>query len=213
MGETRRAADTRREEKPAVPGTSDRQPERNRTWIAPGSLINAMSTRPAPRDLLAPGWPGTALQWLRAAGNVVNLTTPLGLAVAAIGRARIRRGPRGLVVCERYRLRFPVASAFTIGNVVITAGSWEALLARNSTLLAHEERHTWQYLWCLGLPFYPLYGLCTLWSLVRTRDRAARNWFERHAGLADGGYRDAPIRPIGENLRALLRWRRPVSRS
>jgi hypothetical protein len=44
-------------------------------------------------DPLAPtrltGW-----QWLRLIGNALNLTTPIGLLVARIGRARIRRGPR-----------------------------------------------------------------------------------------------------------------------
>ncbi len=145
----------------------------------------------------------TAGQWLRCVGNIANLSTPAGLLVALVGRAEIRRGPRGLFLCEHYRLRFPVAGAFTIGNVITTASTWEVMLARFPDLLRHEEGHTWQYLYCVGLPFYPVYGACLVWSVLRTGDRAARNFFERQAGLTLGGYRDVPVRPVGENLRAL----------
>ncbi len=147
-------------------------------------------------------------------GNLVNLTTPLGLAVAAVGRARIRRGPRGLVLCDGYRLRFPVAVAFTVGSVITTQHDWDSLEKRRPGLLAHEERHTWQYLLCLGLPFFPAYAMASAWSMLRTGDRAAANIFERDAGLKLGGYPDAPIRPVRENLAGLLsRVRRPPSAS
>jgi hypothetical protein len=146
----------------------------------------------------------TGWQWFRLVGNVVNLSTPAGLLVAAIGGARIRRGPRGLFLGEGYRLKFPVASAFTVGSVITTSRTWEELLRRNPRLFEHEERHTWQYLYCLGLPFYLAYGLCLLWSMLRTGDRAARNFFERQADLTAGGYRDVPVRPVRENLRAML---------
>lgn len=149
---------------------------------------------------------GRAWSWrLRSVGNFVNLSTPLGLLVARVGRAEVRRGPRGLYLGEHYRLRFPVAGAFTIGNVIITPKTWEELLARNPDLLTHEEGHTWQYLCCVGLPFYPLYGLSMAWSMLRTGDRAARNFFERQAGLATGGYREWPTRPLPEVVRGLMR--------
>ncbi|MBO0813187.1 MAG: hypothetical protein J2P23_14240, partial [Microlunatus sp.] len=61
-------------------------------------------------------------------------------------------------------------------------------LAANPNLLRHEERHSWQYLVCCGLPFFPLYALALLWSYATTRDLARGNLFERAAGLADGGY-------------------------
>jgi hypothetical protein len=150
------------------------------------------------------GSPYTPWQWVRLVGNMVNLTTPIGLLVAIIGGARIRRGPRGLFVGEGYRLKFPVASAFTIGSVITTTRTWPELLRHNPRLLEHEEGHTWQYLYCIGLPFYPAYGVCMAWSMLRTGDRAARNFFERKAGLASGGYPDKPIRPIGENIRAMI---------
>ena len=150
------------------------------------------------------GSPHTTLQWVRLVGNVVNLSTPLGLLVARVGGARIRRGPRGLFVGEGYRLGFPVASAFTIGSVITTSRTWAEVLRHNPQLFDHEERHTWQYLYCFGLPFYPAYGLCLIWSVLRTGDRAARNFFERSAGLMDGGYPDRPIRPVGENIRAMI---------
>jgi hypothetical protein len=130
----------------------------------------------------------TRRQSWRYWGNWVNLSTPLGMLVSRIGGARVRRGPRGLYLAEGYRPRFPYASAFTIGNVVITSRSWDELLAANPALLLHEERHSTQYLACLGLPFFPLYGLAMVWSLVRTRSVALGNPFERDAGLGAGGY-------------------------
>ena len=39
--------------------------------------------------------PLTGWQRVRLVGNLVNLTTPLGLGIALAGGARIRRGPRG----------------------------------------------------------------------------------------------------------------------
>jgi hypothetical protein len=152
-----------------------------------------------------PGWPKTWWQWLRFVGNIVNLTTLGGLLVALIGRARIRRGPRGLILGEGYQLKFPVAGAFTIGNVITTTSStWEEKLKELPDLLRHEEGHTWQYLYCLGLPFYLAYGICMGWSVLRTGDWAARNFFERQAGLAIGGYPDLPTRPISTGLAAIF---------
>ena len=139
-------------------------------------------------------------QRLRQVGNWVNLTTPLGIGVAKLGHARVSRGPRGLLLAERYRLGLPVASAFTVGNVLVTRQTWEAVLARNPRLFEHEERHTWQYLYCGGLPFIGVYVVSTAWSLLRTGDRAARNVFERQAGLKIGGYLDVPVRPISALL-------------
>jgi len=148
--------------------------------------------------------PMTRSQWLRFAGNLVNLSTPAGLLVAAVGRARCETRPGGLFLCEGYRLPFPVAGAFTVGNVITTAGRWADLLSRNPDLLRHEERHTWQWLYCAGVGFLPAYGVCLAWSVLRTGDRAADNFFERSAGLAIGGYRDLPVRPVSEGVRAVL---------
>lgn len=134
---------------------------------------------------------------LRAAANLLNGSTLVGLAVARAGRSQVSRGPRELWYAEGYSLAFPVAGAFTIGNVVLTAGTVDGLGER---VVAHEERHTWQYMVC-GTAFLPLYVLAMGWSWLRTGDRAARNVFERAAGLADGGYRDVRIRP----WRSLLR--------
>lgn len=161
-------------------------------------------------DSLTPGMPATEWQWVRFLGNYINLSTIVGLGVAKIGRAEIRRGPRGLYLGEGYRLNFPVAGAFTIGNVVTTSSTWNAMLARYPHLIKHEEGHTWQYLYCLGLPYYIPYVIFMGWSVLRTGDRAARNFFERQAGLAIGGYNDYPVRPIGEGIRALLGKRGPT---
>lgn len=137
--------------------------------------------------------------------NWVNLSTPLGLLVARTGRARVRPGPRLLYLADRYRFAFPVASAFTVGDVVISRHDLDTLVAGRHQLLAHEEAHSRQWMWCLGLPFLPLYVASMGWSWLRTGDRAARNVFERRAGLVAGGYPDVPPRPFGPVLAAGVR--------
>ncbi|OYO24475.1 hypothetical protein CGZ93_03555 [Enemella dayhoffiae] len=126
--------------------------------------------------------------------NWVNLSTPLGLLVARIGGAGVRVGPEGLVLAEGYRFGFPVAGAFTVGNVVITAGDFDSLLRANPELLEHESRHAWQYAACLGVPFLPLYAVAAAWSFATTGDWASDNPFERAAGLLSGGYEKQPRR-------------------
>ena len=138
------------------------------------------------------GWPETGWQWARIVGNFANLSTPLGLAIAGLGGATIKRGPRGLFLGEEYRFSFPIAGAFTVGNVITTSSTWDEMLSRNPLLIKHEEAHTWQYLYCLGLPYYIPYVIFMGWSVIRTGDRAARNFFERHAGLTAGGYQELP---------------------
>jgi hypothetical protein len=151
-----------------------------------------------------PSRPTTGWQWARFVGNYVNLSTIVGLAVAKLGRASIKLGPRGLYLGEGYRFKFPIAGAFTIGNVLTTSTTWDKMLGRYPDLIKHEEGHTWQYFYCLGLPYYIPYVIFMGWSVLRTGDRAARNFFERQAGLAMGGYIDYPVRPIGEGIRAVL---------
>jgi hypothetical protein len=74
-----------------------------------------------------------------------------------------------------------------VGNVVLSPRP-AAYLDERPALLAHEERHSWQYVACLGLPMLPLYGLGAMWSYARGGDFGVHNPFERSAGLADGGY-------------------------
>lgn len=134
---------------------------------------------------------------VRQAGNLLNLSSLAGLAVAAAGRARLSAGPHGLVLAEGYRIGFPNAGAFTVGNVVITATDFRSLAERTPAVMEHEDAHAWQYFWCAGLPFLPLYALAAGWSWLRTGDPASANPFERHAGLLIGGYREAPITNAG----------------
>lgn len=129
----------------------------------------------------------TAAQRLRRAANFLNGSTLAGLAVALAARARISRGPRGLVIAAGYRWRLPFAHAYTLGNVVLCRSTAEELMSRPA-LLGHEERHCSQYAWCLGLPFIPLYLVAAGWSVLRTGNPGTANVFERRAGLAAGGY-------------------------
>jgi len=150
-------------------------------------------------------------QRLRQLANVLNASTPLGLVLAGLAGTRTFRGPRGLIVATGYRWRLPLAGAFTVGNVVIfrrDAGS----AITNPTLLGHEERHSTQYAWCLGLPFLLFYFAAAAWSAVRYGDPASGNPFERHAGLEAGGYVDPRNRTNQHMDRKHLR-RRPWDRS
>jgi len=56
----------------------------------------------------------------RQAVNLVNGSTLAGFLVAAAGRARPVRAGDGLVVAVGYRLPVPPATAFCLGNVIVT---------------------------------------------------------------------------------------------
>lgn len=129
----------------------------------------------------------TLVHRVRTLATWMNLTTPLGIAVALAGRARLHWGPDGLIIANGYRLGLPRAGAFTIGSVIASAGSVEDLERRRPGTLDHEARHAWQYA-VAGVWFFPAYGLGSAWSLLRTGSPALGNPFERHAGLVSGGY-------------------------
>lgn len=121
--------------------------------------------------------------------NGANLSTLAGLGLARLGGGRLERGPDGLVVAHDVRGRFPVASAYTVGNVVAVRPGVEL----TDDLLAHEAAHATQWACCVVL-FLPLYGLAVAWSWARTGDHWSRNVFERRAGLELGGYVERPVR-------------------
>ena len=131
--------------------------------------------------------------------NLANGSTAAGMLVAAAGRARLSRGPDGLLIGAGYRLPLPAAPAFTVGNVVLTRTDAPTLAAAGR-LLAHEARHATQYACCGGLPMIPAYLLAAAWSWALTGDYGSRNVFEYRAGLADGGYSQRSVRP------AVARW-------
>lgn len=135
-------------------------------------------------------------QRLRQQLNLLNLTTLCGLLLARAKRCELQSGPEGLILAWGYTGRLPIASAFTVGNVILFRGVDRARLAKRPELLAHESRHSTQYATCLGLPFLPLYFACCAWSLIRTGDPASHNFFERRAGLKDGGYLEKPVRRL-----------------
>ncbi|WP_043447582.1 DUF4157 domain-containing protein [Arthrobacter sp. L77] len=138
--------------------------------------------------------------------NWINLSTPCGLAVAALSGCRISPGPYGILLAEGYRRRLPKARAFTVGSVVLLRGSApRSAPPAFLRLLEHEARHARQYAACLGLPFLPAYLVAAGYSLLRTGDPASRNPFERGAGLSDGGYRERPARPLWATVAASVR--------
>ena len=142
---------------------------------------------------------------LRNVGNVANLSTPLGLVVAAAGRGRLRIAD-GLVIAERVRLPGIRASAMTIGCVVLVPGrTLEEAAMHTPGLLDHEDQHAHQWAYCLGLPFIGLYAAGAAWSWLRSGDRATANYFEKQAGLGLGGYPSRETRPAREGVRVLSR--------
>ncbi|GAB1694764.1 hypothetical protein [Krasilnikovia sp. M28-CT-15] len=132
--------------------------------------------------------------------TAVNGTTAAGLLVALASRARLRRGRDGVLIAEGYRYRMPPATCCTVGSVIITrrTATWLLDDAR-AELFAHESRHASQYA-VLGPLFWPAYWLSCGWSYALTGSYGARNPFERHAGLAAGGYRELPLRPWAARL-------------
>jgi hypothetical protein len=142
-------------------------------------------------DLAAPVRPR---DFVRHVVNLINLSTAVGLLVAAVGRAHLSAGPRRTVLATELRLPLR-ASALTIGDVVMTRKSRERMLERRA-LLRHELRHTVQYAWCLGVVMLVLYAIAAGCSYVLTGDPASQNVFERRAGLKDGSYRERPLRPM-----------------
>lgn len=141
---------------------------------------------------------------VRLVGNVANLTTLIGLLMARAGGAQLYSRPRGVWLATGYRFGFPVASAFCVGNVLISHHSLDELLARQNLLL-HEERHSWQYLLLFGPFYWPCYGVGMVWSLLRTGDRGSANPFEIAAGLADGGYPELARRTVPQMVIAVRR--------
>ena len=158
----------------------------------------------------SPSLPEPRADWqyvLRAAWNVVNLSSVLGALIAAAGRARLRPGSRRLLLAEGYRFGFPPAGAFTVGSVVITRHTVEQLETWHPGTFDHEDTHAWQWTALIGLPYLPVYWVLCAWSWLRTGDPASRNFFERQAGLTRGGYVERPatnagLRTIGRFLRA-----------
>ena len=142
---------------------------------------------------------------IRNVANVLNLSTPLGLVLGLVGKGKARRVGH-LVVFEDGKLPLINASAMTVGDVVLMPGRTVEQASRLiPDLMAHEDEHAWQYAYCLGLPFLPLYGLATAWSMLRTGDRASANHFEVQANLLKGGYRIRDKRPLREGFRTLLK--------
>ncbi|MDF5754642.1 hypothetical protein [Spongiactinospora sp. TRM90649] len=137
------------------------------------------------------GW-----QRVRQVINWINLSTLFGLFIAKLGRARLSHGPRGLIFAYGYRIPFPIANAFTLGNVVLTKNP-EGFL--HGCLLDHENRHATQYAFCLGIVMLPLYVVALAVSYALCGHQGSWNIFERLAGLDDGGYPHTPVR-----------WRRRV---
>lgn len=121
--------------------------------------------------------------------NSVNLTSAVGWAVASVSGCSVRaRG--GFWEASGYRWRFPRASAFTVGCVVVSRRPLP------ESVWAHEVAHMRQYA-VLGPLLWPAYALAAGYSLLRVGDWWSLNPFERRAGLRAGGYTSRAARDLG----------------
>lgn len=168
--------------------------------VTRATYLRRASPGPGHSSLAPDALPTTRGDDVRHLLNWVNLSTPLGLALARVGGARLRRGPRRSILADYYRWTFPTGGAFTVGDVIVSRHDLDLLVARRPALFGHELVHSRQWAACLGLPFLPLYAASMGWSWLRTGDRAACSFFERQAGLQEGGYAEVPPRPLGPVL-------------
>jgi hypothetical protein len=148
-------------------------------------------------------WPAvrSTLTW-------VNGTTAFALLLSGAARTPLRRAPGGVLVAAGYRWRVPRQQCFTVGGVIFTRETADWLLdTGRQELLGHETRHIGQYA-ILGPLFLPAYALASGWSWLTTGGYGSRNFFERHAGLAAGGYRELPPRPWVARIGRIRRSRR-----
>ena len=137
--------------------------------------------------------------------TAANGTTGFGLILAVATGAKIKRGRNGVLIAEGYRRKLPPATCFTVGSVIITRKTADWLLApEREHLLRHESRHAGQYA-VLGPLVWPAYWLSCGYSYAMTGSYGARNVFEKHAGLAGGGYRERPLRPWAARLSGRIR--------
>ncbi|MEU8815904.1 hypothetical protein [Actinoplanes sp. NPDC048796] len=121
--------------------------------------------------------------------TAVNGTTAVGLLVAKLGGAKLRRGRNGVLIAEGYRLRVPPATCFTVGSVIMTRRTADWLLSpEKQALFGHESHHATQYA-VLGPLFWPAYWVACGYSYAMSRTYGSRNIFERMAGLDAGGYK------------------------
>ena len=133
--------------------------------------------------------------------TAANGTTAVGVLVALLSGARLKRGRDGVLIAEGYRRRIPPATCFTVGSVIMTRRSADWLLHEDrARLLRHESQHAAQYA-VFGPLFWPAYWLSCGYSYLTTGSYGVRNAFERRAGLADGGYpQELPLRPWAARL-------------
>jgi hypothetical protein len=129
--------------------------------------------------------------WFRHTLNTLTGINLFGLIVGVLSRGKPEwDAERGLLVFMSCQIRWPRAAAMTFGDIVVVrAGQWQRLADVPAPLMQHEAEHARQYLFTLGLPYFPLYWIACAYSYVRTGNYWSRNAFEVKAGLQNGGYR------------------------
>ena len=109
----------------------------------------------------------------------------------------------GTIIAADYPLPVPAAACFVIGDVIF-AGTARLAVGAGAPSGSRTRCGTPTSTRCWGPLFWPLYVAGCAWSYALTGNFGARNAFERGAGLADGGYADAPLRPAQPDLQQVL---------
>lgn len=130
-------------------------------------------------------------QLIRHLFNTLTGITLFGLIVGVLSRGKPVWDPRfGLIVFMQCQIPWPKSAAMTFGDVVVVRHKgWRELADVPFPLMKHEAEHAWQYVFTLGLPYFPLYWSACLYSYARSRNYWQHNLFEIKAGLQNGGYR------------------------
>lgn len=83
--------------------------------------------------------------------------------------------------------------AMTLGDIVLTPGFYISKEQR-SALVGHEARHRAQ--WAVGTAIGGPFAFPVAYAIVDFFFPGSRNFFERQAGLAEGGYRHVGTGPV-----------------
>ena len=136
----------------------------------------------------------TAGQLFRHLLNTFTGINLFGVLVGVFARGAPTWDSRfGLLVFMNCRIVWPRAAAMTFGDIVVVRrGNWQQVADIPLPLMQHEAKHASQYLFALGLPYFPLYWCACAYSWLKCGDHWSFNVFEVKAGLQNGGYLKNP---------------------
>jgi hypothetical protein len=113
--------------------------------------------------------------------NNINLSTLLGLTIAKFLGGKTIQLDSKLYINYGRSGKYIKYKAITIGDVIL------ARKELKTSLINHELKHSIQFAY-LGILFFPIYALFSLYSYYKYSNTWQGNIFEINAGLEDGEY-------------------------